>query len=692
MCWYINFFARGGVKTMNLISKLWRKTKKSVLTAAALVVVASAGVFAYGSYTDQLQAAGCPTNDIMPCGANNKSDFIKKLKANKPSDMNNIYADGRYDLPTSQYDEFAKYAKAGKINPSNGNITVDGVTVGYDAQSIGRNAKSVSHPIKIDGKTYHESPIRLLTEHYNDAMVLFDDKGNVQTVIMNLCGNPMTVKEKNPKYNCDALKMTAVDRDTFKFSSDISASNGATVTKVVYDFGDGTTKTEVSPSTVVEHTYATPGNYTAKVTAYVKTKFGRSEFPITVTAGCQKQLTVEAPKTPHIKIEKFVNTDKKHDQVAVNENYNYTVRVTNDGQVDLTNAVVTDTPKAGSNIQLTSANGVGTITGNVWTHTIPSLKVGQSLTFTLTAKVTAYIAGNLQNDVCVDAPQVPGNPDDCDDATVEVPTPAAACVSQTVSYISRTEVKLTGTASAQNGATVSSYVFTVKNSAGAVVKTITVPSAQLSAVTEQFALEPGDYTSSLVVKTSLGDKTAPACDKPIKIAPPEMVTVCNPATGEIITVPKSEEGNYKPVGDKACEEDVQVCNPATGQVITVKESEAANYKPVGDKACEKDVQVCNPATGLIITVKESDASKYKPVGDKACEDNVEVCNPATGETITVKKSEVGNYKPVNDAACEEEEDTPEVLPSTGPVDALLQLVGATSLAGTAAAYIRSRRA
>lgn len=133
---------------------------------------------------------------------------------------------------------------------------------------------------------------------------------------------------------------------------------------------------------------------------------------------------------------------------------------------------------------------------------------------------------------------------------------------------------------------------------------------------------------------------------------PKMVKVCNPATGQIITVPESEASKYKPVGDKACQPKpkyVQVCDPATGKIISVPESEASKYKPVGDKACQS-VKVCNPATGEIITVPAADADKYKPVGDKVCQP-VKVCDPATGKIITVKPSEADNYKPVGDAVC-----------------------------------------
>ena len=143
---------------------------------------------------------------------------------------------------------------------------------------------------------------------------------------------------------------------------------------------------------------------------------------------------------------------------------------------------------------------------------------------------------------------------------------------------------------------------------------------------------------------------------------------------------------------------VKVCNPATGEIITVKESEASKYKPVGDKACQP-VKVCNPANGQIITVPAKDASKYKPVGDEACKPKpgkVQVCNPANGQIITVDEDQAANYKPVGDEACVETPgkggDTPEVLPSTGPVEAISALLGTGSLAGAGTAYVRSRRA
>ena len=499
---------------MKLSTLLHKTGVKKLLVAVGAALVVTGGVFAFATNSD---AASCPTNDIMPCGAKNASDFVAKLKKNNPSDMDNIYADGRYDLPKAEYDNFARYAKKGVINPTTGNVTVDGVTVMKDAKSLGRNSKgSISSAVTINGKKYYETPIRLLTKYNNDAMVLFDAKGNVQTVVMNLCGNPMTNTEVNPKYNCDALNVTSVSRDTFKFSSTISAANGATVTKVVYDFGDGTTHTEKNPSTAVTHKYAKAGNYTAKVTAYVKTKFGRGEFAITVTANCKKSLTVKEAEKPSIDIVKTVGVT----ETEIGKPFNYTVKVTNTGNVTLKDAKVTDTPAAGSNIQLTSAGGVGTISGNTWTYTIPELKVGETKNFTLTAKVTKYAAGELVNKVCVDTPTIPGGPDDCDEVTVKTTPPVYTCDTLHATKISRNTFEFSTSASAAKGATLEKVVYDFGDGSAAVTRTN--PSDKVTYAYPQ----PGNYTAKVTVYVNVvgeGSKViqpAGACTAPLTVEEP----------------------------------------------------------------------------------------------------------------------------------------------------------------------------
>lgn len=142
-------------------------------------------------------------------------------------------------------------------------------------------------------------------------------------------------------------------------------------------------------------------------------------------------------------------------------------------------------------------------------------------------------------------------------------TPVATCKAITANKISRTEFSFDGSATVADGATIKSYVFTVKNSAGSIVSTKTVASTQLSANSGTFSLpKAGSYTVSLTVNTSLGPRTDTNCVTTVEVAP-EPVT-------PVVSVDK------------------QVCDVTTSKVITVKESEINNpgYKPVGDAACQ----------------------------------------------------------------------------------------------------------
>lgn len=134
----------------------------------------------------------------------------------------------------------------------------------------------------------------------------------------------------------------------------------------------------------------------------------------------------EEPKNPGVEITKTVN-GQEHAVVDVDGAFTYEVTVTNTGDVDLKDAVVTDNAPEG--VTLTGADK-GTVAegGASWTHTIPTLAVGESISFTLNAVAPEYVEGVLENTVCVDTPTVPGEKDDCDDATVEVPAPGKVTV------------------------------------------------------------------------------------------------------------------------------------------------------------------------------------------------------------------------------------------------------------------------
>lgn len=114
------------------------------------------------------------------------------------------------------------------------------------------------------------------------------------------------------------------------------------------------------------------------------------------------------------------------------------------------------------------------------------------------------------------------------DNTVEIPgncTPpevaSASCSLLSLIQIDRTRIRLDATAATQHGATISSYTFKIvdKSSNKVYEKTISSTLAKLSSETIDLSND-GEYLASVVVKTSVGDKTSADCAAPFKISPP----------------------------------------------------------------------------------------------------------------------------------------------------------------------------
>ncbi len=91
------------------------------------------------------------------------------------------------------------------------------------------------------------------------------------------------------------LSQTKVSDTEYKYSVTPYTKNGATVSKVVIDFGDGTNKTLTSDFTQeVNHTYTTPGKYTARATVFF-TVNGKEKSD--TREACTKPVDIpEAPK------------------------------------------------------------------------------------------------------------------------------------------------------------------------------------------------------------------------------------------------------------------------------------------------------------------------------------------------------------------------------------------------------------
>jgi uncharacterized repeat protein (TIGR01451 family) len=116
--------------------------------------------------------------------------------------------------------------------------------------------------------------------------------------------------------------------------------------------------------------------------------------------------------------------------------------------------------------------------------------------------------------------------------TIKLPTncikepaaPTAVCTALKSRIIDRTKVNLVASTTVANGAQVKAYTFVVKDSTGKVISQKTVNSSALEAESGTIDLKnAGKYSSSVVVSTSIGDKTSPACGLDVAVA---SVTTC----------------------------------------------------------------------------------------------------------------------------------------------------------------------
>jgi hypothetical protein len=99
------------------------------------------------------------------------------------------------------------------------------------------------------------------------------------------------------------------------------------------------------------------------------------------------------------------------------------------------------------------------------------------------------------------------------------PKPAAACSALSVTPIARTNFRFTAQAKASNGATISSYDYTIKNSLNQIVHQQTAATSVETSSIDYTLPRDGTYTADVVVATSVGAQTGTNCTKPFTVSP-----------------------------------------------------------------------------------------------------------------------------------------------------------------------------
>ena len=211
---------------------------------------------------------------------------------------------------------------------------------------------------------------------------------------------------------CRNITINQISRTKFEFNTSYTANN-TTFVGIKYIVKDQSGKI------IIEKTV----NNGSKLTLDIEIvgKFTISSTVITKdgensNSNCEKSFEVKREEKPSILIKKTVN-NQKNAKIEANTDFNYEITVSNNGNIDLKDVVVTD--RAPANITFVSADS-GEIKDNTLTLKIKSLKVGESKTITIKSQATATGITTV-NTACVDTPTIPGDNDGCDSAKVEIP-------------------------------------------------------------------------------------------------------------------------------------------------------------------------------------------------------------------------------------------------------------------------------
>ena len=284
------------------------------------------------------QAAGCNSFNVVYCGTHSMSEL---QTAYSRTEIKELYKEW---YVTETMVQGGSNMREGAVD-ANGNITVDGRVVATNAITVqskaGTRQPQPQRSYKTsNGYTYYQYTTGQSfvdgPKSYN-IYAWFDNNGSFITGVIKDCGNPVwgnpTTPPAKPALTCDALQVTEISRNTFKFSVKATAKDGASITSYTYNFGDNNIKT--TNSSEIQYTYAKEGNY--KVTVTVNGKEAgevKRQNP-----NCQKTVTVKPePKMIVCVIEEG---GKKYTKEIKKEEFNEKIHKTNLDECKETPAKIT---------------------------------------------------------------------------------------------------------------------------------------------------------------------------------------------------------------------------------------------------------------------------------------------------------------------------------------------------------------
>lgn len=221
------------------------------------------------------------------------------------------------------------------------------------------------------------------------------------------------------------------------------------------------------------------------------------------------------------------------------------------------------------------------------------------------------------------------------------PKPDSLCQSLSITPISRTKFRMNGIASAQNGATISRYDFSVIDTTNKQIAGKNIATTANNAAVDIDIPQDGTYRVKLVVQTSIGAKTGDACMKTLVVSPEPRCPINSAypiSSPECKPCPSDSTIWYK---DQKCKPEYEASKTVVNLTQNLTNANGSTAKPGDSLQYTLKVKNTGKDTGSY-SMKEnlSDVLEYANLTD-ASGGNIETNGVATG-TITWAAS---NIKP-----------------------------------------------
>lgn len=505
--------------------QLVKSAFKKYVFLLAFALLAAAGTIGYGAYKNQqiAQAAGCDPNNIVYCGVNmgNLYSAYNSLDGVGKSAYNHA------GVQSSKFNQLKQCTiwRSGEVSVGNTIVASNAFT--YGRMNISRGQGSVQIP----GGAWMRPPSVSFANGVNSISAYCHMDGQeFKWGIIGECGNPIkaTPKHKNnPKgtltktVSKPEVKVGEVFTYTLTLKNignvalhnvvlkdllppGIVMANGAPGNPRIFEFGTlqpGAVKVvKLEVKAVSGVVYDKQLRNLACFTSNYNTTIPICDDAYVIV----RKKPTPPPQKPDIKIEKDVSVAEP---VEVGQPFTYTIKVTNTGDIDLKNAVITDTLPDGV---IATANP----NSRTVTFTIPQLKKGESKSFSFEAKVVTGPSYDVEliNKACVETDEIPN--EKCDDAKIRVKQPKFECKALNVATTDADQqlpfrVTFNADATASNGAVIENYIWNFGDG-----QSQTTTGSQVNHDYNAY----GNFTATVQVKTNKGTTpVSAACSKAIEV-------------------------------------------------------------------------------------------------------------------------------------------------------------------------------